>query len=297
MAVGDALTADYQLEFFGGNDEIETVVIGNGENGVEIVELDLWSGAAMRTSDINRPLDDGQFAGEDFYSGRSINVAFEIWANTEAEIYDRWFEMSRIWRLRRNPKTMAVRLPDWPSDLFVDVRPRRVSGLRVDEAMNVGYVARGVVGFHSVDPRWYSTTLDSTSVGVTTASGGLTFNAAAPLVFGAVGDSGSFDCQNLGNYPTYPTFTITGPITNPSIENQQRSKTLSFTGSLASGETLVIDTQARTVLLNGTASRYSWLDDPTKWFSLAANTTSTLRFLGTTAGSPTLQTTWRSAWV
>ena len=127
MAVGDALTADYQLEFFGGNDEIETVVIGNGENGVEIVELDLWSGAAMRTSDINRPLDDGQFAGEDFYSGRSINVAFEIWANTEAEIYDRWFEMSRIWRLRRNPKTMAVRLPDWPSDLFVDVGQRLVA--------------------------------------------------------------------------------------------------------------------------------------------------------------------------
>ncbi|MFD7584191.1 hypothetical protein ACFV84_01960 [Kitasatospora sp. NPDC059811] len=70
-----------------------------------------------------------------------------------------------------------------------------------------------------------------------------------------------------GNTPTWPIFTITGPVTNPSILNRRTGERLTVQLAVPTSEVLVVDTGARSVTLNG-ASRYGALSSDSTWFPL-----------------------------
>ena len=89
--------------------------------------------------------------------------------------------------------------------------------------------------------------------------------------------------------------TFTGPVVSPTIEHTGQSRRLEFTGTLAAGETLVVDSLARTVLLNGTSSRYSWLTSLSQWFTLEPGANN-LRYTAA-SGTGTCQVDFRSAWM
>jgi len=57
--------------------------------------------------------------------------------------------------------------------------------------------------------------------------------------------TGSGTASNLGNYETYPTFTIP-PSTNPTI--QVGTNVLIYTGTIAANHTVVIDCEHRTAV-------------------------------------------------
>lgn len=286
MAAGDLITADLQVEYNG-------VVFG--DNDKEVVSVDVWQGVQWRTSDIDRPLSDGQFPGEDYFSGRSVILEVELWGDDASALRARWTEMLTASHKQTSELPLIVRQSGWIEDLYILARPRRRSGLVINEEFNVGYKATGAIEFWATDPRVYGITQKNESGGVATASGGMTFNATFNLTFGATGASSTLQPNNQGTFETFPTFTITGPITDPQIEHQGLGKILSFTGTVPSGSTLVVDTQNRTVLLNGTTSRYNWLDDPTQWFAFAPGVNNIV-FRGTTAGSPTIDIDYRNAW-
>ena len=74
--------------------------------------------------------------------------------------------------------------------------------------------------------------------------------------------------NNAGNYPSYPVFTITGPVTNPTVTLQSTGEYFTVTTTLASTDTLVIDMKAGTVILNGTATRYGSVAIGSTWFAI-----------------------------
>lgn len=51
----------------------------------------------------------------------------------------------------------------------------------------------------------------------------------------------------------YPIWTVTGPAVNPEISNITTGKTLTYTGNVTAGSTLVIDMFNKTAKLNGTS--------------------------------------------
>lgn len=156
-------------------------------------------------------------------------------------------------------------------------------------------VLKAQVEFVATDPRLYSNTLKAPSTGLSTVSGGLTFNASPPFTFGSAGGGGLLDCSNAGTFETPWVATFTGPIVSPSLEHVGQAKIMSFSGTLAAGETLVVDSAARTVLLNGTASRYSWLSSLSQWFTLEPGV-NTLRFAAA-SGTGTVSVAYRDAWM
>jgi phage-related protein len=81
---------------------------------------------------------------------------------------------------------------------------------------------------------------------------------------------------------------------NPSITHQELGLTLAFNITIAAGDYLLVDSNARTVLLNGTASRYSTLVQP-NWFDLSPLTSNTIRFNGA-SGAGTMTFSYRNAW-
>lgn len=61
--------------------------------------------------------------------------------------------------------------------------------------------------------------------------------------------------DNVGDADTQPVLAITGPAVRPTVTNQATGTVLEYDLTLAATDRLVIDTQAGTVTLNGTAPR------------------------------------------
>lgn len=107
----------------------------------------------------------------------------------------------------------------------------------------------------------------STAVGsVTTLTGaGVPLPISFPLALSGT-ISGTIAVTNSGNARVFPsTITLTGPGTTFSIANKTTGDTLSYTGSLLSTETLVIDPKRKTAMINGTTNVYglmtgTWID-------------------------------------
>ncbi len=154
--------------------------------------------------------------------------------------------------------------------------------------------AVATVQFVAADPLKYSATETSDSTGVGSVSGGLGFPHGFPHGFGSA-TAGTIAVQNDGTVDAPWTATLDGPLTSPSITLVGTTGALALNGfSLAAGESLEIDSAERTVMLNGTASRYSSLTSRT-WFDLPPG--ASLVQLGAAAGTGTLTLRYRSAWL
>jgi hypothetical protein len=152
----------------------------------------------------------------------------------------------------------------------------------------------------AADPRRYSTTLQSGTTGLPSVIGGLTIPATTPWTLSATTVAGQVDAANQGNFETRPTLTIRGPVVAPQIQAQMPDGTvrlLTFSQDLASGDVLVIDTDAHTVILNGNASRRRFLSIPSGWPTIPAQSETSFVFKSTSYNATaTLTATWRSAW-
>ncbi|QMU72135.1 phage tail domain-containing protein [Streptacidiphilus sp. P02-A3a] len=123
-----------------------------------------------------------------------------------------------------------------------------------------------------------------------------------PYDWGTPGASGDMTAWNFGDAPAHPVITITGPVTMPSVRNVATGERLEYNVPLSADDSLVIDTYAGTVTLNGTASRLyaaTTRSVPEAGFTLTPGATS-LAFRGTGVGgvgtTASASLTWRSAY-
>lgn len=98
--------------------------------------------------------------------------------------------------------------------------------------------------------------------------------------------------ENAGNAPTPAAIEIVGPSTDPEIANLTTGQSLALDYTLGGGDTIEIDTGARTVLLNGGTNIYSALAGTPSWFMLEPGTND-INFVNCAAGS---NISWRDAW-
>ncbi|GAA3627082.1 hypothetical protein GCM10023079_16610 [Streptomyces chitinivorans] len=78
---------------------------------------------------------------------------------------------------------------------------------------------------------------------------------AWPLDWGTTGSTGTVTAHNSGETAAHPVIEFRGPVHRPSLTRLTDGLRLSYGITLAAGEVLTVDTQAGTVVLNGTASR------------------------------------------
>lgn len=88
---------------------------------------------------------------------------------------------------------------------------------------------------------------ESTSDVLIYQGGGMAIPMAIPMAMTS-GGGNETSVVNNGNYDSYPTFTFIGPLTNPTLTNTTTDKAISITYTLASTDTIVIDTFNRTAL-------------------------------------------------
>ncbi|MFD7918923.1 phage tail protein [Streptomyces sp. NPDC059740] len=158
----------------------------------------------------------------------------------------------------------------------------------------------------ATDPRRYGTTLREAATGLPLPESGLLWEDARgtglswPLEWGVEGAAGTLDVTNGGGAAARPVVEFRGPVQRPCLTRLSDGRQLQYDLALGDGDVLTVDTEAGTVLLNGTASRlYTATPDssPEQLFQLEPGTTA-LAFRSedtTPAAAASVTVRWRDA--
>lgn len=247
----------------------------------------------VRVLDVAKAQDQGSFLGPIFAAERTILLQLWLQGSNAVGGFDALVSALQA----------AISLGQAELPLYLDGSTRLVN-CRVTRRkipLDPKYLAMAAVAtieFQATDPRIYDANPSITAIGPGTAGTGFTFPFTFPFTFGAGATGNTFNAQNSGGYPTLPVATISGgAITNPAIQNLTAGLTMLVNISLGTTDTLVIDFNARTIVLNGSASRRSLMDPSSRWWALAPGP-NTIKFTGTPgAGTPLMTLSWRNAWI
>jgi hypothetical protein len=287
-----------------------------GPGGIaQLVDIDGLTGLpTSRNGDVGRPNAAGMLSGSDFPGDRAITLDLEVTAtggNTMPQnlaLLRQALQMTTVLGGGVNPPAGVVLGYNLGESYSGAGLNRQIAARvrKVDIPVNAGFaagqyqygVAKAAVLLDAVDPNIYDAVLQTASVGLTVATGGLTFPATFPATFGSQ-SGGLIYATNGGYSPCPPYMVITGPCTYPRIENQTTGVTLGFNTTLNTGDQLVVDCYAGSAVLNGTASRLNALA-PASFINtfLLTPGLNTVGFYSSdaTATGATLTLNWRNTW-
>ena len=254
--------------------------------------LEGWDSPEVRAELQQREGDHGAWPAPVYLGERPITLAGTVTAPDRAALDD------ALERLRA-----AVGLGD--TTLIVRETLPKQATVRRSGKLLMQYVTDRISTYSvlvtAADPRRYSTVMQQGSTGLPSTSGGVTLPYTLPYTISATTTAGQITAYNEGSIATKPVLTISGPVSQPQVIAQMPDgsvRFLNYSQDLAVGEFLVIDTGARTVVLNGNVSRRRFLATPTSWPDIAAGATVTFQFRAATYNPSALLTaTWRSAWM
>jgi hypothetical protein len=254
------------------------------------------------TGDVQRAIEQGEYAGVDLSPGRNIAIKQLVQAATEAELDEARQALSGV-MVPQGPTEQPLYL-QLASGLWVSMaRPRKHKAV-IDASTLVGKGTVFASLFHATDPRWYSSPTQTTTVGLPEPSGGLAYPFAYPATYTGSGVGGLVTCENAGPMYMYPRVTFTGPCTNPRAANLTLpgAPAIGFNQTLNPGDTLTIDMNWRSVILTTAgssegSSRRNAEQPGNAWWSLPGKTMSVIEFTSedTSYAAGTMTVEWASA--
>jgi hypothetical protein len=263
--------------------------------GVEwwVTKEEGWAASpALRLSLVDRPERDGAFDAPSYRSPRVVTL-----------------EGSAIAPDRRTKEYAKDRLAAVLNDggvllplVVTEPHETRRSMVRLSAETKISDRRNGVFDFSlqltAPDPVRYNAVLNEAGCALpqSVPGGALEFPLTFPLDFGEGPVGGRLLLENRGTAPTWPVWHIFGPCPDPVVTNPDTAERLAFGLTVQAGEELVVDTDARTVRLHGTASRRSTLLPGSAWFPLRPGANRVV--FGATRTEPEARLTvdWRDAW-
>jgi hypothetical protein len=244
-------------------------LFGGPGQGVQILDITgLEDLPSLRVQDDNRGYADGMFTGRDFLNGRIISMTCSIMSDANASMQTYVQQMKAAF-VSQSSGTSAFRFK-LPTRNTQQVQARvRKRDITIDPNYVYGR-AIAHIEFFCPDPRIYDDTASTGTLSPVT-SVGRTYLRTYPLTYNSSsGLTNSAPFINTGNYTTFPTYTISGVCSNPTIQNITTGQILSFNISLGAADTLVVNSDLRTVILNGNTNVRNTLVGGSTWFGLPA---------------------------
>jgi hypothetical protein len=182
------------------------------------------------------------------------------------------------------------------------VKPTRGPKYLVDVNYNIGN-AQWASEMQAGDPRIYDDVLQALTTNPE-VDFGFTFSVSFSIDF-LGGTTGTVNCLNTGSVEAPWLARIAGPATDIAITHLSLGRRIRVITTLGVGDYLEIDSLARTIMLNGQASRYGSMDPTSQWFGLLPVQISSSTVPGNpllfqasgTSGSTNCTVIWRSAWM
>ena len=257
--------SDYQASFAG-------LKLGGSSSPYSIMALEGLDLPTVLNGDLARPREFGDFIGLDVLAGRDIVITGDV-VSDGTSLAHALEVLAQATITTGNTETpLWLQLPGLPL-LSTLCRPRkRTSPITVAWS---GGLAPLALGFHSTDPRLYGVA-QQVSGGLGAHGSGLHFPATFPASFGGGSSATVLTITNAGNVEMRPVLVLTGPMTNPVVQNATTGWAISISNptqtgyTLNAGDTLVIDTDthAVTYTASGTtigSSRRNWVVAGSTW--------------------------------
>lgn len=285
-----------ELIFADGQVEYNGYLLGDDENTF-MVSIQGWDDIpGVDSANSLRPSAHGGWSGNKYASQRIIT-----WEGRFAPLPATWVDELRAMR-------SALSLPGGATELPIYVRTRTETlvafGALVGRALPgdydySNYGAKLTLQFECADPRRYSVTEHESIVGLVVPSEtGLVYPLVYPLDYGDPLVPSTALLNNDGNVNTPVRVVIRGPIENPSVVNQTTGRRLDFDITITEDDTLTIDTQKGSVLLNDAADRIytrSLSSSPILSFNLEAGDNSMRILADTWSVGASVSFYWRDA--
>ncbi|MFF4417477.1 hypothetical protein ACFYY8_33550 [Streptosporangium sp. NPDC001559] len=288
---GELITAPWQLEWGG-------FLIGTG-TPYSIQRISGWEDLpGLDMGAAAKPTRPGSWPGAPRPQSRIVTVELEFRATV-----DRMDEVVAALRAATSRSTtadeapLAIRLRGETTVALGKVSNRLVL---VDHAYSQALAPSATLQWLCSDPRRYELTERSLTITPgTSGSGGLVYPLSYPLTYGTAGSANNGTAANVGNEPTSPVLTFTGPITTPRLVNTTLGYGLEFAVDVLAGQTLVVDADAGTVLLNGSDRLYtrSNLSVPVEYFELYPGDNNLTLLAASFGTGASLTVTWKSAYL
>ena len=263
--------ADGQIELRAG--DADALVIGPGTQYRFTADwVSWWSATEIRTNDMARTGANGYTPARDLTGKHTTPLVVQLLGDTASDLGD----LIDAW------KAATAHSADSLVTVRVNLLGRtrhRVGRFRRSEIIPRGkvtvggHVANAACQFEAFDGRTYGDTLNEASTQPVLPGSG--FEAPVDVPF-TLGDStlGVCTITNSGNIAAPWTARLDGPLTGITVSHVEsgRRLDLSFTANgelaLATGEYVTLDSDARSVLLNGTADRRTVLTVDSQWWDL-----------------------------
>lgn len=280
--------SNYQFQF-------GSFAFGAGSN-FQILSVDGLEGLPeLSTQDSDRGYNDGMFSGRDFLRGRQLIFQMLVLAGSGNSAQQNFnLLQTNLLYQQQGTTAMNFKLSPTDSEFLINARVRSVKAM-VDPEFTYGFI-KVAVNMFCPDPRYYSATVTTASLTPQPALG-RTYDRIYNLIYGGGSIATSTAITNSGWATTYPTITITGPVTNPTVGNITTAQYLTINYNLTNTDTLIIDLDQKTISLNGFSAR-NLLAGNSQWFG-APPGTSNYSFTGTNylIGTTSATVAYRSAYV
>lgn len=287
---GELIDGDFQIEWRG-------IRMGGPGDAIGVTSMSGFGDLpGVNVADRDRLRAHGLTAGDDFLGGRTVTADLRLDSTTLEEVRLATERLANSLTPGEGETPLVVQIPGVAGGRKVRLLARaRAKALPVQLGYEIGDVTAAIM-WEATDPRLYDAEDTVQSVGLPSGGGGLDVPVEVPASLTAQTESGSITVVNAGNFSSPWSARIDGPALNPVIRNVTTGLSIGFTIDLADGEWLDVDTAgARSVLLNGTSSRYYTITPGSTWWDMEPGQTE-LAFRASTTTTAALTVTSRSAW-
>jgi hypothetical protein len=207
---------------------------------------------ADQTGDV--PWGDGEWSGAEWRTGATIPLDVEMDEGNWAALMQAYWALDAALAPVRTGSEVEITWGAGGTEYLMYGRPRGATML--PHSLEHG-TARVTSTLFCPDPGIYSAVEHSVEMGLLYRTGGYSVPFRVPAVSHAVVAGGEVAVSNAGTGPAALRFRITGPVPAPrvSVVTDTTFQTLSLDTVLGADDWLDIDTQKRTVLLNGSVTR------------------------------------------
>lgn len=266
------------------------VSFGSGTQYPIVASPDLMDMPSIKARDRSRSSYDGDFSAPDFTDNRIITLRLGLWGETPENLQDLRLA---LWAATA---PQAAPIPLVLDDFMVFAKPRR-RHIPDDRTAAWRIETDAVIEFYCADPRVFSAEENVVSTPLPTAVGGLTIPITIPLSLGSGATGGGVQAFNSGNASAPVKITYSGgDLVNPGSTLQSTGQILKMGFTLTPTDSLELNTETHAVTLNASTSRRIFLTVD-QWFSLQPGDNFVTFEADSSAGSPTMELRWRSAWL
>lgn len=194
---------------------------------------------------------------------RDIDMAVTIIGTDRADVQTKLRRLSRLLQDTSGPTLVKA---NYSTGESLSLEAHYVGGAESQWGSNAGQVwNRWLLSFQCPTPYWESGTTEEFTVTTGNTGRGLLpqltkLKLTSSQVFGVI------TVDNDGDVPAYPIWYLRGPLSDITITNGTQS--FSFAESIASGETITINTETGEVTDDGGVNRYSMLSPAPKFFRI-----------------------------